>query len=81
MKPLLLKGSALLVLLSLSSCMTTYDAVGRPVRSVDPAAATFGIAAAGLVGYAIGQNNEPRWCGPGFYGAPYHGGYFPGGCY
>jgi hypothetical protein len=81
MKPLLLKVSALLVLLPLASCMTTYDAAGRPVQSVDPAAATVGIAAAGLVGYAIGRNNEPRYCGPGYYGAPYHGGYYPRRCY
>lgn len=40
------------------SCMTTYDAYGRPVQSVDPAAAAAGIAAAGVIGYAIGQNND-----------------------
>ena len=40
------------------SCMTTYDAYGRPVQSVDPGAAAAGVAAAGLIGYAIGQNNE-----------------------
>lgn len=38
------------------SCTTTYDAYGRPVQSVDPGAAAAGVAAAGVVGYAIGRN-------------------------
>lgn len=40
--------------------MTTYDAYGRPVQSVDPAAAAVGIAAAGVAGYAIGNNNNNK---------------------
>lgn len=40
------------------SCMTTYDAYGRPVQSVDPGAAAVGAAAAGVAGYAIGRSND-----------------------
>lgn len=42
------------------SCMTTYDSAGRPVQSVDPGVAVAGAAAAGLVGYAIANNNDNR---------------------
>ncbi|MCB1133392.1 MAG: hypothetical protein KDN05_19890 [Verrucomicrobiae bacterium] len=41
-----------------SSCMTTYDAYGRPVQSVDPGAAAAGAAAAGVLGYAIGRDSD-----------------------
>ncbi len=41
-----------------TSCTTTYDAYGRPVQSVDPALAVAGIAAAGLVGYALADDND-----------------------
>lgn len=41
-----------------SSCMTTYDAYGRPVQSVDPAMAVAGAAAAGVIGYAIANDND-----------------------
>ncbi|MBM3863049.1 MAG: hypothetical protein FJ385_03715 [Verrucomicrobia bacterium] len=37
--------------------MTTYDAWGRPVQSVDPGAAMVGAAAAGLIGYAIASDH------------------------
>ncbi|MEI6176618.1 MAG: hypothetical protein WCS43_06980 [Verrucomicrobiota bacterium] len=40
------------------SCMTTYDAYGRPVQSVDPGVATAGVLAAGLAGYAMADNNN-----------------------
>ena len=40
------------------SCTTTYDAYGRPQQSVDPGLALAGVAAAGIVGYAIGENNH-----------------------
>jgi hypothetical protein len=43
--------------LSSVSCMTTYDAYGRPQQTVDPVVATAGVAAAGLIGYAAGQSN------------------------
>jgi len=62
--------------------MTTYDAYGRPVQSVDPALAVAGVAAAGLVGYAISNNNNNYNCyrGGGYYGGGYYrGGYGP--CY
>jgi hypothetical protein len=57
-----------------TGCMTTYDAYGRPVQSVDPALAIAGAAAAGLAGYAIGQNNAP-YRNDGCYGGGYRGGY------
>lgn len=38
--------------------MTTYDAYGRPVQSVDPGLAVAGVAAAGLIGYAAANNND-----------------------
>lgn len=42
------------------SCMTTYDAYGRPVETVDPGLAVAGIAAAGLIGYAAASNRSER---------------------
>ncbi|MGA0845787.1 MAG: hypothetical protein ACO3RV_04535 [Luteolibacter sp.] len=38
--------------------MTTYDSAGYPVQSVDPVAATVGVAAAGLIGYALADSNN-----------------------
>lgn len=68
-----------------TSCTTTYDYYGRPVQSVDPGMAAAGIAAAGLIGYAIGQHNDHHHnrCGPRggshtSYGVSVGGGY-PGG--
>lgn len=57
--------------------MTTYDAYGRPVQSVDPAVAVAGAAAAGLVGYAIadgGHHHHHGYYGGGYYhrGGHYH---------
>lgn len=46
--------------LGISSCTTTYDAYGRPVESVDPAAVAIGAVALGAAAYAIGKNNRPR---------------------
>lgn len=60
-----------LLVFSSTSCVTTYDAAGRPVQTVDPVMATAGIAAAGLVGYAIGQDNHHHH--HGYYGG--YGGY------
>lgn len=58
----LFSGSALSVLLVASgasvSCMTTYDAQGRPMQAVDPGVAVAGAAAAGLVGYALANDNN-----------------------
>ena len=59
-----------------SSCMTTYDANGRPVQSVDPGLAVAGVAAAGLIGYAAGNNHHHHH--GGYYGG---GGYYRGGYY
>jgi hypothetical protein len=58
-----------------TSCMTTYDAQGRPVQSVDPGAAAATAIAAGAVGYAIGQNNDDRnyYYGGGHRRPHYHG--------
>jgi len=53
-----------------TNCMTTYDAYGRPVQSVDPGVAVAGVAAAGLLGYALADNHHDHY---------YHGGY--GGYY
>jgi hypothetical protein len=57
-----------------TSCMTTYDAYGRPVQSVDPAAAVAGAAAAGILGYAIANNNDDH-----HHHGYYHHGYYRGG--
>ena len=66
--------TALLVPIGMSvSCMTTYDAYGRPVQTVDPAVAVAGVAAAGLIGYAAANNNH--------HNHHYHGGYYGGGGY
>jgi hypothetical protein len=49
--PFLYRLTAILFIASFSTgCMTTYDAYGRPVQSVDPALAVAGIAAAGIIG-------------------------------
>lgn len=63
------------------SCMTTYDAYGRPVETVDPDLALAGIAAAGLIGYAAANHHShKRDCYQGGYGGGY-GGYHGGGYY
>jgi hypothetical protein len=50
--------------------MTTYDANGRPVQSVDPGAAAVGVAAAAVIGYAAANNrNNNNY----YYGRPYYG--------
>ena len=64
------------------SCVTTYDAAGRPVQTVDPVVATAGIAAAGLIGYAIANDNGGHHHrGHGHYHGGYHRGYYGRGCY
>lgn len=56
------RGSILVAISILVSsgvaCTTNYDSYGRQVQSVDPGAAVAGAAAAGIVGYAIGRNND-----------------------
>ncbi len=61
------------------SCMTTYDTYGRPVQSVDPALAVAGVAAAGLLGYAVANNHSNHYHGGGgyYYGGGYYRGYGP----
>lgn len=59
MKSFALKTIAVIVVAAAgTSCMTTYDAYGRPVQSVDPAAATAGVVAAGVLGYAVANKND-----------------------
>lgn len=55
-----------------TSCMTTYDPYGRPVQSVDPGVALAGVAAAGLVGYALAEDNHHDYYRGG------HGGHYRG---
>jgi len=59
------------------SCMTTYDAYGRPVQSVDPGLAIAGIAAAGLIGYSMHHNNHDS----GYGGHHHYRAYRPYGGY
>ena len=74
----------LVCLASSVSCMTTYDAYGRPVQSVDPAVAIAGAAAAGMIGYAAANNNDHHHSynhrGGYYHRRPYyhrpHGGYY-----
>ncbi|HSP41648.1 MAG TPA: hypothetical protein VLO11_02150 [Luteolibacter sp.] len=55
----MLRWAAILALAAGSvSCMTTYDSAGRPVQSVDPGLAVAGVAAAGLIGYALADDND-----------------------
>ncbi|MBC7980337.1 MAG: hypothetical protein H7Y36_07215 [Armatimonadetes bacterium] len=68
------------IALPVVSCTTSYDAYGNPQQTVDPATATAGIAAAGLLGYALSKdNNRNRYDhyhhhrGHGYYGR--RGGY------
>ena len=56
-----------------SSCMTAYDAYGRPIQVVDPAVAAAGMVAAGAIGYAVANNNNNNY---GHYG---RSNYFGGG--
>jgi hypothetical protein len=73
--------AALALAVTSTSCMTTYDAYGRPVQSVDPGLAVAGIAAAGLIGYAIAEGNDDDCHNGNYYRGgyrrPYHGhGYY-----
>lgn len=74
MKSHLTKIAALaLVPVLATSCMTTYDANGNPVQSVDPGVAVAGIAAAAIVGAAVASNHNDNHY---YYGQPY--GYYGG---
>ncbi len=54
--------------------MTTYDTYGRQVQTVDPGLALAGVAAAGLVGYAIANNNDDHrhYRSGGYHSGSYH---------
>jgi hypothetical protein len=54
------------------SCMTTYDTYGRPVQTVDPGLAVAGVAAAGLIGYAVANNNQSNHYHRRTYTRTYH---------
>ena len=54
-------------LVASTSCTTTYDAYGRPQQSVDPGVAVAGVAAAGLLGYALADNHNDH-----HYNRPYY---------
>jgi hypothetical protein len=62
LRPIFFRGTVLATLVaslfSSVSCMTTYDANGRPVQSVDPGLAVAGVAAAGLLGYALNDRDD-----------------------
>lgn len=42
------------------SCTTSYDAYGNPRQSIDPGTAAVGVAAAGVLGYAIAKNRSDK---------------------
>lgn len=80
--------TALLACATLSaSCTTSYDAYGNPRQSVDPGVALMGVAAAGIVGYALADDNSHHhsnhYYGGGYYGGGSYGGYggYRGGGY
>jgi L-cystine uptake protein TcyP (sodium:dicarboxylate symporter family) len=54
------------------SCVTTYDTYGRPVQTVDPGLAVAGVAAAGLIGYAVANNNDNNHYHRRTYTRTYH---------
>lgn len=80
-KPLKIVALSVIILFAGAgvSCMTTYDAYGRPVQSVDPGAAAAGVAAAGVIGYAAGRDTD-RYRGRTYYGGGryYHRGPYRG---
>ena len=54
--------------LLLSNCVTSYDYEGRPIQTVDPAAAAIGAVAIGAIAYSAGKDNSSHHYG-------HHGGY------
>ena len=71
---------ALVMFTSSVSCTTTYDRSGRPVQSVDPGAATVGVVAAGILGYALANGDKKKHhhghrhhYGHGYHHRPYYG--------
>ena len=57
-----------------ASCTTTYDAQGRPVQTATPEGVALAAVAAGIIGYAIADNNNDNYRhrghgrGGGYYG-------------
>jgi hypothetical protein len=74
---------ALLLIITGSSisCMTTYDSAGRPIQSVDPGLAVAGVAAAGLIGYAIANDHDNHYYHGGHGGHGGHSGYYEPYCH
>jgi hypothetical protein len=77
---------ALLLMIALlsQSCMTTYDAYGRPVQSVDPGVATASVITAGAVGFILGASSYDNYgyyggCDRSYYFRPYSRGHYS--CY
>ena len=69
---------------SVSSCTTMYDAQGNPREVVSPEGAALAAVAAGVIGYAIADNNNDYHHGHrrGYRGGGYgYGGYRGGGRY
>lgn len=66
-----------------ASCTTTYDAQGRPVQTVTPEGAAIAAVAAGVIGYAIADDNGHKhyrgYGRRGYYG--HGGGYYGRGGY
>jgi hypothetical protein len=56
-------------------------AAAPPRYAVDPAVAVAGVAAAGLLGYALGQNHGHHYYGPYYGPVPYRYGYYGPPCY
>ena len=46
------------VALASTNCTTTYDSYGNPRQSVDPGTAAAGVAAAGVLGYALAKDKD-----------------------
>lgn len=65
--------TTLLACVTLSaSCTTSYDAYGNQRQSVDPGLALMGVAAAGLVGYALADDNDNHHSRNNYYGGGGH---------
>ena len=69
-----------------ASCATAYDSQGRPVNVVTPEGAAFAAVAAGLIGYALADDNKSKHYGHHGYGHRGYsnrgyGGYSRGGGY
>jgi hypothetical protein len=61
MNPSLIRAIAVsLILATGASCTTAYDAYGPPQQVVDPGAALLGVAAAGLIGFALADDHRGR---------------------